>query len=226
MRNSSPKILLIAAAALVCLLSIPSASLYAHGTEKHQDSGVAVDAGDPASAVATPGPLPADLSNIGGPFVLLDHFGQSVTEKTYSGKHMLVFFGYSNCQIMCSISLKRIADALAILQEDPDKPLELFHSLVVTVDPANDTPDQLRQSLAAYHPALTGLTGSLEQLKPVYKAYGQKPQVLEIELNESPIVQHSSYFFLMGPDGKFQTLFPPILNAESMAGIIKKYLPI
>jgi len=129
-------------------------------------------------------------------------------------------------QVMCSISLRRIADALAILQEDADTPLAKFNPLVITVDPANDTPLRLRESLSTYHPALIGLTGTLDQLKPVYKAYGQKPSVLELALNGNPIVSHSSYFFLMGPDGKLQTFFPPILSAESMAALIKKYLPV
>jgi len=126
---------------------------------------------------------------------------------------------------MCSISLKRIGDALAILSADADAPLSKLNSLVITVDPANDTPARLRESLAVYHPALTGLTGTLEQLKPVYQAYQQKPSILDMELNESAIVAHSSYFFLMDQNGKLQTLFPPILNAESMAKVIKKYLP-
>ena len=89
----------------------------------------------------------------------------------------------------------------------------------------SDTPARLQESLASYHSALIGLTGSLQQLEPVYKAYGQKPSVLELSLNGNPIVSHSSYFFLMGPDGKLQTFFPPILSPETMAALIKKYLP-
>jgi len=212
-------------AAVFTLLLMPSL-LFAHGDEKHDDPGVSVSSDGSAPTPLSPGTLPADLANIGGPFSLTDHSGQSVTDQSYAGKHMLVFFGYSNCQVMCSISLRRIADALAILQEDADAPLAKFNPLVITVDPANDTPLRLRESLSTYHPALIGLTGTLDQLKPVYKAYGQKPSVLELALNGNPIVSHSSYFFLMGPDGKLQTFFPPILSAESMAALIKKYLPV
>jgi len=210
-------------ASLVALLATPT-KVFAHAGENHDDAGVSVSADTAASESITPNTLPDNIANIGGPFSLVNHFGEKVTEKTYAGKHMLVFFGYSNCQIMCSISLKRIADALAILQADTDTPLSKFSPLVITVDPENDTPDQLRQSLSTYHAALTGLTGTLEQLKPVYKAYGQKPSVLEFGLNGNPVVSHSSYFFLMGPDGKLQTFFPPILNAETMAALLKKYL--
>jgi len=233
--------------ALVCAifavaLATP-ASLFAHAGENH-DAGITIVADELADESADePGPiknapvssaensspqnnLPGNIASIGGPFSLVNHLGESVTEQTYAGKHMLVFFGYSNCQIMCSISLKRIADALDILQSDADAPLSKLNPLVITVDPANDNPTRLRESLSTYHPALIGLTGTLDQLKPVYKAYGQKPSVLDMALSNNPVVSHTSYFYLMGPDGKLQTFFPPVLNSESMTRVIKKYLPI
>ncbi len=201
----------------VALLSV-STKLFAHAGENHQDSGITLE------SPSSPNNLPDEIANIGGPFSLVNHYGEAVTDQTYAGKHMLVFFGYSNCQIMCSISLKRIGDALAILEGDNDEALNSINPLVITVDPVNDTPERLRTSLASYHPALTGLTGELDQLRPVYKAYGQKPSVLDMELNDSNIVSHSSYFYLMGPDGKMQTFFPPVLSAESMAALLKRYL--
>ncbi len=39
-----------------------------------------------------------------------------------------------------------------------------------------------------------------------------------------PIYSHGSYIYLMGPDGKFQTLMPPILLPDRMAEIIRGYL--
>ncbi len=212
--------------ALVVILFASPQLLFAHAGEKHDDAGITTNSQGPESTSSETGTLPSSIANIGGPFALTNHLGQQVTDKTYAGKHMLVFFGYSNCQIMCSISLKRIADALSILEKDSSSPLSKFHPLVITVDPANDTPARLRDSLAGYHASLTGLTGTLDQLKPVYKAYKQKPSVLELELDESAVVSHSSYFYLMDQNGKLQTLFPPVLSAESMANVIKKYLPI
>jgi len=206
-------------AILSSALLVSPGILLAHAGETHDDSGSETALVDQAN-------FPENIANIGGPFSLTNHWGQPVTEQTYAGKHMLVFFGYSNCQIMCSVSLKRIGDALTILQSDTDAPLSKLHPLVITVDPANDTPVQLRESLATYHPALIGLTGTLSQLKPVYQAYKQEPSILDMELNASEVISHSSYFYLMDPEGKLQTLFPPILSSESMASLIKKYLPI
>ncbi len=210
------------------ILSLSVGAGFAHNGVNHDDAGIKVEPtadNAPLGHSMSLSELPANLADLGGAFSLTDHFGNPVTDKTYAGKHMLVFFGYSNCQVMCSISLKRIGDALALLDGDSASLLDQFAALVITVDPANDTPQVLRESLGGYHPALTGLTGTLEQLKPVYEAYGQKPEVLDVELGGHPVVQHASFFFLMGPDGELDTLFPPILNAESMAAVLRKYLP-
>lgn len=219
---------ILRAVLLVSSVLLPS-WVMAHAGENHDDQGISleVDSQDVVTleeANVSENNLPGEIANIGGAFSLVNHLGETVTDKTYSGKHMLVFFGYSNCQVMCPISLKRISDALDILQADSDSVLNKLNTLVITVDPANDSPAILRENLSSYHPALTGLTGSVEQLTSVYRAYRQKPSVLDKKLNNNDVVTHTSYFYLMGPDGKLQTFFPPVLNAKSMADVIKKYI--
>jgi len=177
-----------------------------HGGENHESPGIDVNS---AMAENANSALPI---NVGGPFSLVDHHGNLVTEKTYQ-----------NCQIMCSISLKRIGDALELLEREGDV-LNKMTPLVVTVDPQNDTPAKLKESLEKYHPSLVGLTGTTENLGNMYKAYKQSPSLLEEPMNGKAVVSHNSYFHLMGPDGQFQTLFPPILTATSMASILKKYV--
>ncbi|MBX2886946.1 MAG: SCO family protein [Granulosicoccus sp.] len=202
---------------LCCLLLVPG-FVWGHAGETHEDKGVSVD----STAVPTNNaPLPIE---VGGPFSLIDHHGNNVTDQTFIGKHMLVFFGYTDCQIMCSISLDRIGGALALLQDENTGLLDKLAPLVVTVDPHNDTPDKLKNSLAKYHSALLGLTGTSENLDKIYQAYNQSPSVIDGKLNEKDVVTHTSYFYLMGPDGELQTFFPPILNAQSMASILKKYI--
>jgi len=202
---------------MTLLFALPGIVL-GHAGEKHDDQGIAVDN---VSTEKTNSPLPID---VGGPFSLTDHHGNAVTDQTFAGKHMLVFFGYTNCQIMCSISLTRIGEALKILETENNDLLANLTPIIVTVDPQNDSPAQLKKSLAQYHSALLGLTGTPENLDQIYQAYNQSPVVLDETLNDKDIVSHASYFHLMGPDGELQTLFPPILNAESMAGILKKYI--
>ncbi len=91
---------------------------------------------------------------IGGPFTLVNHLGQTVTDADFHGSFLLIFFGYTFCPDVCPTSLTAITDALDLLGADGDKVTPVF----VSVDPELDTPEYLREYLAYFHPRLLGLT--------------------------------------------------------------------
>lgn len=188
----------------------------AHSGEDHSDKGVLLF-NNSSSLTNEVRKLPLDR---GGPFTLMNHHRQIVSADDYLGKYMLVFFGYTQCKNMCSLSLRRIGQALQLMDDDHEN----LSVVMVTVDPERDTPEQLQSELVKYHPQIIGHTGSEEQLSAAYAAYNQEPLEVEPDWNGDPTVSHQSYIFLMGPDGRLRTLFPPILNPQSMAKIVQKYL--
>ena len=176
------------------------------------DPGISVEIGQSESVGAFP-------LKVGGDFELIDHHGKLVTNETYKGRHMLVFFGYVNCKNMCSISLARIGKALELLGDSVNK----LTPLVITVDPDRDTPEVMKLALNKFHPNFIGLTGKPDKLQAVYKNYKQKPTEIGNDGNNDPIISHSSYIYLMDKNGEFATLFPPALNPGRMADIMRKY---
>ncbi|HEY0334491.1 MAG TPA: SCO family protein, partial [Stenotrophomonas sp.] len=42
---------------------------------------------------------------IGGPFSLVDQQGHAVTDKTYQGKPVLLYFGFTSCPDVCPTDL-------------------------------------------------------------------------------------------------------------------------
>jgi protein SCO1/2 len=71
--------------------------------------------------------------------------------------------------------------------------------LVITCDPARDTPSVLKNYLAEFHPAMLGLTGTWEQIKQVCKAYRVYFSTPEgVKPGMDYLVDHSIYFYLMG----------------------------
>ena len=46
---------------------------------------------------------------IGGPFAMTDHNGNAVTEKTYVGNPMAIFFGFTYCPDICPTTLSRLS---------------------------------------------------------------------------------------------------------------------
>jgi cytochrome oxidase Cu insertion factor (SCO1/SenC/PrrC family) len=77
----------------------------------------------------------APMVTIGGPFRLVDTTGKIVTDKTYRGKWMLVYFGYTFCPDACPTALNNMAAALEKLASNA-KNLRL---VFITIDPTRDT---------------------------------------------------------------------------------------
>ena len=145
------------------------------------------------------GSQPAALT-VGGPFALIDGDGKPVTDQTWRGKYMLVYFGYTYCPDVCPTTLTSVAAALDKLGPKADQIQPLF----ITVDPKRDTPAVVKQYAAAFGPRLVGLTGTPEQIAVVAKAY----RVYYAEHRTGPgpddySMDHSSVLYLMGPDGRF-----------------------
>lgn len=154
---------------------------------------------------------------IGGPFELVDHKGQPVTNDTYAGKYRLVFFGFTNCPDICPTELQVMGAALGALGDVAAKVQPLF----VTVDPERDTPPVMAEYVALYHPGIVGLTGSPSQVEAVVKTY--RAHFAKVQQGAGPgdyTMDHSTYTYLMGPDGTFLTVFargtPPAEMAEAI----------
>ena len=166
---------------------------------------------------AAPAPLPLDL---GGPFALVDHTGRAVSDEDFRGRFMLVFFGYANCPGICPTGLRAMTEAVDLLGEKG----EAVAPILITVDPAHDTPANLAPAVAKIHPRLIGLTGTLEALSATAKAYKVSAKPAGRSWQGTQIIDHGSFIYLMGPDGKFLTLFPPVMAPDAMAAAIGRYL--
>jgi protein SCO1/2 len=145
------------------------------------------------------GSQPAALT-VGGPFSLIDGDGKPVTDQTWRGKYMLVYFGYTYCPDVCPTTLTNVAAALDKLGPKADQLQPLF----ITVDPQRDTPAVVKQYAAAFSPRLIGLTGSPAQIAAAakeYRVYYAKHQTGPGPEDYS--MDHSSVLYLMGPDGRF-----------------------
>ena len=158
---------------------------------------------------------------VGGPFTMVNHLGETVTEKTYAGKHMLVFFGFTYCPDICPTELQVMTAALQQLGSDADK----IVPILVSVDPARDTPETLKSYVENFSPALQGLTGSPEQVAAMAKAY--RVFYVRVENAKSPqdyTMDHSSIIYLMGPDGQFVKHFSYTTDAAALAAGLKAAL--
>jgi protein SCO1 len=155
---------------------------------------------------------------IGGPFTLTAPDGTTVTEQTYRGKWLLVFFGFTSCPDTCPTALLEIAAALDKLGPDADKLQPLF----ITVDPLRDTPAVMENYTQSFDPRIVGLTGTPQQIAAVAQEYGVYYAPRKIGPGvEDYVMDHGSYLYLMDPEGKFVRGFDADTSGGRIAEVVR-----
>ncbi len=176
-----------------------------------------------AAAPPPPSPPPPLEALFGGPFELTDHNGRAVTDETFRGRFTLLYFGYTFCPDLCPTNLLTMAEALEALGPDGERVQPLF----VTVDPERDGLPALRDYMAHFGPRFLALRGTPAQTRAVLKAWRVHRRKVLPEAGadaDDYLVDHATITFLMGPDGKFRTLFPHDTRTEKMAATLRRYL--
>ncbi|MEM6906639.1 MAG: SCO family protein, partial [Pseudomonadota bacterium] len=170
----------------------------------------------PAAKAPAPPPFPLDISL---EFNLVDHFGQKVSEADYRGMPVLLFFGFANCESICTVALPRIGKALDLLGDEAGE----IAAVMVTIDPERDTPDEMRLRLPHWHERLVGLTGSEEALARIWADFQVNREVVAEDPAGGAIYAHGSFIYFIGADGQMKTMVPPILGADRLAELARAY---
>lgn len=161
-------------------------------------------------------PLPFDL---GGDYALTDQTGAPYTQADPQGRPQLLFFGYVNCQEICSAVFPMMADVVAEIEAQG---MEIT-PVMITIDPVRDTVDTMGPKLAAFHPNFVGLTGTEAELQVAYDAYSIEKEEVFVDPEFGPVYAHGSFVYLLDAEGTFLTLVPPIVTPQQAAGIVAKY---
>jgi cytochrome oxidase Cu insertion factor (SCO1/SenC/PrrC family) len=151
---------------------------------------------------------------VGGPFTMQNHRGETVTEKTYWGKPMLLVFGFTFCPDICPAELQVTTEALKLLGTKGENIQPLF----VTIDPDRDTVETLASYVANFSPDLVGLTGSPQQVKAmadVYRVFFEKKP--NQENPQAYTMNHTPFIYLMDDKGKFRKHFSYTTDAKALA---------
>ena len=159
--------------------------------------------------------------NIGGPFELMDHRGQMVTDAQVLDQPALVYFGYTFCPDVCPMDVARNVVAVEILADAGLTVKPVF----ITIDPARDTVDYLADFVANNHPEMVGLTGTAEQIAKAARAYKVYYRKQPSEDEDYYLMDHSSFSYFMVPDVGFvdflRSDLPPEVVADRLACVLR-----
>ncbi|SHL50857.1 SCO family protein [Roseibium suaedae] len=142
--------------------------------------------------------LVSPISAIGGPFSVVDGNGQPVTDADMKGKPSLYLFGFTFCPDVCPTTLSDMQGWISALGPDADK----LNFAFVSVDPERDTPDVMRDYVAAFDSRIKPLTGSREQIDGMLKAYRVYSKKVPLD-DGGYTMDHSAAVFLMDADNHF-----------------------
>ena len=157
---------------------------------------------------------------IGGDFELTNQNGAKVKNTDFSDKYMLVYFGFTNCPMICPTDMAVLTQSLEILGDNSNKIQPIF----ITIDPERDTPEQINSFLSNFYPTFQGLTGTQEEIADVankYRVYSKKVKAEDVG---EYLMDHSAYTYLMDKSGKYITHFRHEQPAENIAKKLREYI--
>ncbi len=154
-------------------------------------------------------------------FQLLDHTGASVDIKKWRGQWLLVFFGFTNCPDVCPTTLAEMTSVINALGDDSSKVKPLF----ISIDPERDRVAEMAEYVAAFHPSITGLTGTSEQIAAAaknFRAFYERQN--QESAPDGYTMAHTSAIYLVTPKGQFERLYSFGTGAKEILNDLKARL--
>jgi len=174
--------------------------------------------GEPVEGTSTTGMVVG--VEIGGPFQLADQTGATFTDRDLAGDYALIYFGYTYCPDVCPTELGQIAAAIDELGADGAR----VRPVMITIDPERDTPEVLAEYVPLFHERLVGLTGTEAEIRSVAQAYRVLFRKFEDPSYTNYLMDHSSFVYLLAPDGGVVGMFRYGTAPEEMAAAIRQHM--
>ncbi|MDR2212352.1 MAG: SCO family protein [Pseudomonadales bacterium] len=168
--------------------------------------------------VLTPAPMSQEQLSENGLFVydiprrlaafqLTDQDGQPFTGERLKGRWSLLYFGYTYCPDICPVTmatLRQFQEQLAKVDADAAAQTQV---VFISVDPARDTPEKLKQYVRYFGADYQGATAEYIDVfnlaRQLNIAFAYVPQGDEGDY----LVNHSGEVLLINPEGDFQGFF-------------------
>lgn len=157
-----------------------------------------------------------------GLFTLTTLDGRTVTDESYRGKWLVIYFGYTSCPDDCPTTLSSIGAALEALGPLADKVQPLF----ITTDPARDNAPVMTAYLKAFDPRIAGLRGAPEQIDGAVKQFHVHYRRQQLAGGGYGI-DHTGYVYVVNPAGKLAARIelgekrPGQQLADELRGLVK-----
>lgn len=159
-------------------------------------------------------------ASFGRDFALTDANGKARTLADFRGKAVVVFFGYTQCPDVCPTTLATLAEAMKQLGADADRVQVLF----VTIDPARDTAELLRNYVPAFDQRFMGLRGDDDATQKVAREFKIIYQKQPGSTPETYTMDHSAGTYIFDPQGRLRLFVNHGQGADVFAHDLREIL--
>jgi protein SCO1/2 len=152
-------------------------------------------------------------------YLLMDVQGRAVTQEDFRGRFQLVTFGFISCPDVCPTTLLEVKQILEALGDQAARLQPIF----ITVDPARDTREVLREYTAAFDTRILGLTGSPELLRRAADSFRVQYEIVR-EPGAAPqnyTMSHTAGMVLLDTRGRFLARFTYGMAAREIVDRIR-----
>lgn len=137
--------------------------------------------------------------------------GQPLDLAAFEGKVVVLYFGYTFCPDVCPTTLVDLARAKRQLETDD------IQVIMVTVDPARDTPELLGRYLTSFDPTFLGAYGTDPSIAEAAALYGVFYQAREGTEATGYLVDHTATLMVIDPEGHLKLLLPFGISVDDIA---------
>lgn len=150
-------------------------------------------------------------------FTLQSSAGGTASLSDFRGKWVMLYFGYTSCPDVCPTTLGDMARVYDLL----GRRAERVQGIMVTLDPARDTPEQMATYLHYFEPTFVGLSGDQATVDEAATRYGIFYERREGAGAGDYFIDHTSSLLLIDPDGQLRVMYPYGVPAEDIAADVK-----
>jgi protein SCO1/2 len=144
---------------------------------------------------------------------LVTSTGERASLSDFEDQVVVIYFGYTFCPDVCPTTLSTIKKAMDKLGGASDD----VQVIMVSVDPARDSPELLGEYLGFFDPRFLGMTGTEAEVAEVATVYGVFFQAEEGTEDTGYLVSHTANLMVVDRDGHLKLIIPPDATADQIA---------
>jgi len=145
-----------------------------------------------------------DPPQLAGDFALTDQTGGVFKLSDYTGKWVLLAYGYTHCPDVCPMTLSILRDVKKSIGTHNDQLGVVF----VTIDPERDTADVMGKYVAHFDTTFKGLTGTAAEIAAATKPYNVRYEKKDSTAAVGYVMNHTAFIYLIDPQFNLRVTYP------------------